>query len=605
MPSLVFDNLFSWTPVSPPTAPVGVADSSPSGFGDALQRASLPPEGTTSSEPAADSDAFSSSAADSAETSGATASESAKRPAAAETDATGESSASTSSTAGNTVSSNSQGTTEPTDTGTSGTESANSSTNASNSTTPDSTSTNPTSGRQPSQPLWQASHRFPISPALGRPAGAPATTASNNSPATGNSGNGKPAPLATVQELASSSTNTEASNSGDAAAALAATVAAATAAAHTPPRKAGTTPAGADGATAASETKAAELASAPTEPAPLSNEAASGSLGELLTAERAALVSANTAQAGKPSHSKATPAADIQPHAVDQAAAGSADSPSAASQQLVADAAANLPAAPSAEARPWGARAHATNDPSHAPPGSAILDLLAASASAAAVALPASTASGDPATSASVSSTEPAAPVTAANNSAQSPLGPATGVGQPTTPNSTATAGSSSGSSNGGTGSSVGDVDRVRFVQRVARAFQAADQEGGQIRLRLSPPELGSVKLQISVQGGSLTAHVETETSSARTLLLDNLPALRERLAGHNIKIEQFDINLMNRSGGDASGSFASGYRDSHQQGGAPAPRGAAPATESPTAAAAVAGSTVSTNSSGAINLLV
>ena len=87
-------------------------------------------------------------------------------------------------------------------------------------------------------------------------------------------------------------------------------------------------------------------------------------------------------------------------------------------------------------------------------------------------------------------------------------------------------------------------------MQRVARAFQAADDEGGQIRLRLSPPELGSMKLEITMHGGTMTAHVETETSAARNMLLDNLPALRQRLADQNIKIGQFDVDLKDQSGG-------------------------------------------------------
>lgn len=99
-------------------------------------------------------------------------------------------------------------------------------------------------------------------------------------------------------------------------------------------------------------------------------------------------------------------------------------------------------------------------------------------------------------------------------------------------------------------GSGVGDVDRVRFLQRVSTAFRAADEQGGQIRLRLSPPELGSLKLELSVHNGLMTAHVQAETDTARNLLLDHLPQLRERLADHNIKIDHFDVELMNQQSG-------------------------------------------------------
>jgi flagellar hook-length control protein FliK len=98
----------------------------------------------------------------------------------------------------------------------------------------------------------------------------------------------------------------------------------------------------------------------------------------------------------------------------------------------------------------------------------------------------------------------------------------------------------------------VHEVDRVRFVQRVARAFQAVDAQGGQVRLRLSPPELGSMRLEVTVRGGVLSARMETETHAARSLLLDHLPALRERLAEQNISVERFEVDLMNgQSGGN------------------------------------------------------
>jgi flagellar hook-length control protein FliK len=49
-----------------------------------------------------------------------------------------------------------------------------------------------------------------------------------------------------------------------------------------------------------------------------------------------------------------------------------------------------------------------------------------------------------------------------------------------------------------------------------------------------------------------MSARIETETASAKAAIIDNLPALRERLASHDIKVSQFDVELA---------------ADSHQQG--------------------------------------
>jgi flagellar hook-length control protein FliK len=90
----------------------------------------------------------------------------------------------------------------------------------------------------------------------------------------------------------------------------------------------------------------------------------------------------------------------------------------------------------------------------------------------------------------------------------------------------------------------------ARFVQRVEQAFAAMGDRGGSVRLMLSPPELGSLRMEISVSKGVMKAHLETETKEAKNLILDNLPALRERLAQQNIKIQTFDVDLRDPSSG-------------------------------------------------------
>lgn len=87
-------------------------------------------------------------------------------------------------------------------------------------------------------------------------------------------------------------------------------------------------------------------------------------------------------------------------------------------------------------------------------------------------------------------------------------------------------------------------VERNRFLGRVSGAFKAAQQRDGRIQVRLSPPELGLLRIELSVQQGSLTASLETETNAARNLILENLPVLKERLAEQDIRIETFDVDV-------------------------------------------------------------
>ncbi len=91
------------------------------------------------------------------------------------------------------------------------------------------------------------------------------------------------------------------------------------------------------------------------------------------------------------------------------------------------------------------------------------------------------------------------------------------------------------------------EIDSARLIQRVARAFAATHDGSGEVRLRLSPPELGALRLDVKVEGAAIVAHIEAETAAARSVLIENLPALRERLAEQGVRIERFDVDLMKR----------------------------------------------------------
>jgi flagellar hook-length control protein FliK len=119
-----------------------------------------------------------------------------------------------------------------------------------------------------------------------------------------------------------------------------------------------------------------------------------------------------------------------------------------------------------------------------------------------------------------------------------------------------------------GGSSPITSADQNRFLQRVARAFAAVQQRGGgPLRLRLSPPELGSLRVEIRVEGGLLSARLEAETAMARALLLDNVTTLQERLADQGIRVQQFDVDLMDRQpgGGPAGGAADEGDPGRHR----------------------------------------
>lgn len=130
-------------------------------------------------------------------------------------------------------------------------------------------------------------------------------------------------------------------------------------------------------------------------------------------------------------------------------------------------------------------------------------------------------------------------------------------------------------------------VDAARFLQRVANAFESARDRGGEIRLRLSPPELGALRVEVNMSEQGLAARVEVETNDARTILLENLPALRERLAEQGLRLERFDVELSQREPDQQGGNLPDQPRDRQSQPEArslrnPVPRPSVAATNQP-----------------------
>ncbi len=130
----------------------------------------------------------------------------------------------------------------------------------------------------------------------------------------------------------------------------------------------------------------------------------------------------------------------------------------------------------------------------------------------------------------------------------------------------------------GESGSALTQQQQTRMLDRVRRAFDVARQRGGPLRIRLHPPELGSLKLEVQVQRGVVRAQLETDTVAARTALIEHLGQLKERLAEAGLRVESFDIEWRGQwkepSGGDQQdaqrGAFdgsRGGRRGGSQQG--------------------------------------
>jgi len=96
-------------------------------------------------------------------------------------------------------------------------------------------------------------------------------------------------------------------------------------------------------------------------------------------------------------------------------------------------------------------------------------------------------------------------------------------------------------------------ADRARLVHRIAKAFQKMGVDGGHVRLKMHPEELGGVQLEMQVIGRTINATVTAENEQARQVIQANLPELRQRLESQGLIIERFDVQT--RTDGDGAGA--------------------------------------------------
>ncbi len=52
------------------------------------------------------------------------------------------------------------------------------------------------------------------------------------------------------------------------------------------------------------------------------------------------------------------------------------------------------------------------------------------------------------------------------------------------------------------------------------------------------------MRIELNVKDGVMSASLQTDNADARKLLLDHLPALRDRLAEQNIRVDRFDVDV-------------------------------------------------------------
>lgn len=87
-------------------------------------------------------------------------------------------------------------------------------------------------------------------------------------------------------------------------------------------------------------------------------------------------------------------------------------------------------------------------------------------------------------------------------------------------------------------------VDKTALVDRVAEMIRLGQQNNRPMRMRLHPPELGVLQVEVSSQNGAITARLQVETPMAHKAVLESLPLLQDSLTSHGTVVDRIDVQL-------------------------------------------------------------
>lgn len=116
------------------------------------------------------------------------------------------------------------------------------------------------------------------------------------------------------------------------------------------------------------------------------------------------------------------------------------------------------------------------------------------------------------------------------------------------------------------------DASQVeQLVERIVGSVRQSQSTGQQLKIRLSPPELGTLQIEVSLKNGQYTAKLEVQNNQTQKVINDNIAQLREALAKSGVAIDRIDVHIntdssedQRSSQSDARSQFGSDF-DSNQ----------------------------------------
>ena len=101
------------------------------------------------------------------------------------------------------------------------------------------------------------------------------------------------------------------------------------------------------------------------------------------------------------------------------------------------------------------------------------------------------------------------------------------------------------------------DMTRSDMSQKLSSFIQQASESGKAMRIRLDPPELGSLQIEVGRVNGQIVARIEVDNPTARALVFEQLQMLRDSLQQQGLRVDRLEVeineNLSREFGSDQS----------------------------------------------------
>ncbi len=114
------------------------------------------------------------------------------------------------------------------------------------------------------------------------------------------------------------------------------------------------------------------------------------------------------------------------------------------------------------------------------------------------------------------------------------------------------------------------EITRSDMSQKLSSFIQQASESGKAMRIRLDPPELGSMQIEVGRVNGQVVARIEVDNPHARALVLEQLHLLRASLHQQNLRVDRLEVeineNLTREFTSDQSGNQSPGNQTSGNQ---------------------------------------